>query len=668
VYYKVYQRYKNFDNEGSSEAIDDESRISVKGYHRVTTSSFVKSNGAHTTRTSSEFGPDYNLRFSCLTNSKSEKRKYRNYYAPKCICLISVYPFLLECSKILKTIYKFSKSTKLKKPIEKIIENLVIEVPVPPRGLFSVEYNLLNEKYILTQSQMNKLPSLSLEFEKIFLTFTIEQVLEILKHILLETRIIFFSSDIANLTPLILGITSLIFPLQYPFQLVTILPKEDYLILESITPYIVGINTQYKNSFFAGNRPDISDITILIVDVDNRKIDLLSPFLKRASSNTKRKKFLSEEYPDLPKHYKKKLEKKLSEYLTKVSKQNSKEDRDSFVDNVKDLFFQFMVSILLNYNKYLNSGYYTNNDIGVATVCNLFKSDEFLESVDTNDKNFYKKLLLDTQMFNDFLYKRMIPKDSKEKLEILFFDENIIEKKNRTFLSRKQFTPFLHSNMYEIKNTYVVQKHRPYSETEIELLKDPKNQKEALRFGQDIFVDGDEIVTNYQFFPTLNVNLFFTKASIKSYFIPPNLSDDLESINIEIVSSSHLSKYLLTIGNVCLQQSEMENYIYLCWIQLWAMTLWYQDEIEKRYRFQQLLGVLDKIRNHEMETFNLLFECLSKYGEDMMILKLYERLLHYRLNPSFSICSIVMRLIDKKQINSNNASSFIKYIEKVILF
>jgi hypothetical protein len=112
----------------------------------------------------------------------------------------------------------------------------------------------------------------------------------------------------------------------------------------------------------------------------------------------------------------------------------------------------------------------------------------------------------------------------------------------------------------------------------------------------------------------------------------------------------------------------MENYIYLCWIQLWAMTLWYQDEIEKRYRFQQLLGVLDKIRNHEMETFNLLFECLSKYGEDMMILKLYERLLNYRLNPSFSICSIVMRLIDKKQMTTNNASSFIKFIEKVRLF
>lgn len=67
-----------------------------------------------------------------------------------------------------------------------------------------------------------------------------------------------------------------------------------------------------------------------------------------------------------------------------------------------------------------------------------------------------------------------------------------------------------------------------------------------------------------------------------------------------------------------------------------------------------------------METFNLLFDSLSKYGEDYMILKLYERLIHFRLNPSYLICSIVMKLIDKKQVlNKNNALNIIKYIERV---
>jgi hypothetical protein len=68
-----------------------------------------------------------------------------------------------------------------------------------------------------------------------------------------------------------------------------------------------------------------------------------------------------------------------------------------------------------------------------------------------------------------------------------------------------------------------------------------------------------------------------------------------------------------------------------------------------------------------METFNLLFEALKEHGEDYMIIKLYERLIHYRLNPSYSICSIVMRLIDKKQIlNKSNVINITKFIEKVI--
>jgi hypothetical protein len=66
-----------------------------------------------------------------------------------------------------------------------------------------------------------------------------------------------------------------------------------------------------------------------------------------------------------------------------------------------------------------------------------------------------------------------------------------------------------------------------------------------------------------------------------------------------------------------------------------------------------------------METFNILFEGLSKIeNTDNMIFKLYERLLHYRLNPSFAIISIVMRLVDKKSKNvqaNNQIQNIIKF-------
>lgn len=542
-------------------------------------------------KSESDYGS--NLRFSYLSNT-GRKSKLRNYYAPKCICLISVYPFFLEFSKILKTIHKYSHSLKLKKPMEKIIENLVIEVPVPPRGLFSVEYQLFNEKYVLTQTKMNKLPFISIEFERIFINFRCEQILEIYKHILLETRIIFFSQDISALCPIILGFISLIYPFKYPFQFVTILPEENYIILESISPYIIGINVTYDVSFFSRHGIDISDITYLIVDIDNRNIELNSPNLNTISNTALRKKYMNEEFPDLPKHYRNKLFIRIKDYIEAIkSKQKEKQDRDTFIEHIRNLFFQFIVSIFQNYNKYLNFNYYTNNDIATPSINNLFKVDEFISSVECGDRPFYKKMILETQLFADFIYKRMIPKDSKEKLEILYFDENIIEKNNRKFMSKKSGTPFIKSNLYEIKNSYSVQKHRNFSDYEINYFKDPENRLNALKFGQEISIDGEDISITYPYFPTLMTDIFF-KNSVKLYFIPPSLTEELDPINIEMVSISHL-------GNISCQQSEMENYIYLCWIQLWAMTFWYHDENEKKYRFQHMLSVLEKVQSHEVQ-------------------------------------------------------------------
>ena len=49
---------------------------------------------------------------------------------------------------------------------------------------------------------------------------------------------------------------------------------------------------------------------------------------------------------------------------------------------------------------------------------------------------------------------------------------------------------------------------------------------------------------------------------------------------MDIISQSHL-------GGVSERQNDMKNYIDHCWLQMWAMTFWYCDKKEKKYRFQQ---------------------------------------------------------------------------------
>ena len=218
------------------------------------------------------------------------------------------------------------------------------------------------------------------------------------------------------------------------------------------------------------------------------------------------------------------------------------------------------------------------------------------------------------------------------------------------------------SNVYDHKSVYPV--HKAKTSIDFSHFRKLENMKEALKYGQEIIWDNEEISINYHFFPLLMIDVFF-KPELRNFIIPSILSEEVDTTNSEIAAKSYL-------GNLGVQFNEMDNCIYLCWIQLWAMTFWYHDEEEKRYRFQQLLSVLDKVKNHEMETFNLLFEAVSKYGEDYMVLKLYERLIFYRLNPNYLICTTVMRLIDKKNNNSmnksNNNQNILQFLKKVLKF
>ena len=133
-------------------------------------------------------------------------------------------------------------------------------------------------------------------------------------------------------------------------------------------------------------------------------------------------------------------------------------------------------------------------------------------------------------------------------------------------------------------------------------------------------------------------NLLFFAENVKDYFPPPNFNEELDIINDDIISKSHLA-------DVSIRLDDMKKYIYLCWIQLWALTFWYCQENEKKYWFQQLIKIIEISSCYEMEIFNLLFDVLSKYGKDTMVLKLYDVLIKKKLNPSFKVHNMVMKIM-----------------------
>ena len=153
------------------------------------------------------------------------------------------------------------------------------------------------------------------------------------------------------------------------------------------------------------------------------------------------------------------------------------------------------------------------------------------------------------------------------------------------------------------------------------------------------------IVFNYTLFPVLDFNIYCNNENVNQYIPPPDYSEEIDAINSDVISKSSL-------GQNMNRALEMKNYLYLTWLEMWAFTFWYNEHGEKHYRFDQMLDVLDKVIHHEMNILNLMFDVLNKHGEPSMLLKLYQKLLQLKINPSTFIYDIMSSVLDKKQIKN----------------
>lgn len=666
---------------------------------------------------------------------KIEKHKYKKYYIPKCICLISLYPFITEMSKIIKQIYQYSLVEKQTYPLEKIINNLLIDVPVPPKGIYYIEYTLFNQNIILKATQKNDFHVLNIEFQKLFTLLKINIIIDIFRHLMLNTKIIIFSEEIRNLTPIMLTLLSLLYPFQYPYNTVSILHKDAYKFIEHIAPVFVGINEKYTPNFFEENDLEIIDY-ILIVNIDKRELIKLEP------ESQKNKIFL----PQLPQKYKEDLENKINNYYHKITlnkKKNGKgETAKKFQQTICTFFLEFQIDLMKDYTKYLNNDMYKYQNDNRNFEENAFKLKEFINKIPYEYQQFYE-CFLKTQTFTEFLEKRMTPKNKDAQIDFLFFEEIMLKNKTESIL--------LTTQNYNITKPIIVPKPPPLSSQQISYFNNIDNKNKLLLNGieltnkkdylnrgysfsientkfmnihnnntssksiieeldmenESIELDDDRNYANYYntisnprksmsfkvknsnklktkeqriaskknynkmqplfsyiIFPKLDCKYFFN-SDIYNYRIDYSMYQEIKNIDNEIISKSHLRR-------VEIKTNETTNYIHLLWLKLWVSSFYYHDKQEQKYRFFQMLKIIERISQHEMGVINNLFNVLidCKIDEDLILL-LYEKILHYKLIPSdFIFTKIGILMSKKKKSNPNmktfNISKYIKSLKKTI--
>ena len=606
-----------------------------------------------------------------------------NLYIPKCLSIISVHPCIRQFELILREIYCTTLSNEYSSFfLENIIEKLVIETPKIPRGYKNVIIQFPNRSIDLTQAKMNEYPSINTNLSKIFTDLSLNNILEIYKYLLYETKLVFFSEDLYTLTNMILSFVFLLSPFKYQFQIVSVLPSNLYKFLETISPFIFGINEKYNDNFMNQNNIIIED-TICFIDIDNDNYFVVAP---GGEIDTK-------EYPEIPKHLKDKIEVRINKYhqelkknLINITKKEKKEDKNKKIEypinkreskrlkkNDEDneslpfdeeknkqyqlIFYDFMIELLKDYPQFLSKDYSVTKDISMSTK-DMIDLKSYLNLYNNSDKDFYNKIF-NSQMFIEFIYKRMMPKDCNEKVEILFFEEKINEKiaSKKLFSKSKMMAQnsLLPCKDYDYVNEKYIIDLTPQNNKPPKILLDYIVSQNPLKNIVLDFLDKGYIINindtkkklyfEYSIFPSLLSEKIFI-LNVDLYKIPQSLCQKINLINDSIINKSHL-KFIHNMKH--LKNSAGQNDLYICYLIIWSMVLWYTDQKERDYRFLEMLEILEKIEEHDMKTFELLFKNLASYSNDENIILLYRKFIHYRLNPSWEIFSIVSKIIKKKQ-------------------
>ena len=602
------------------------------------------------------------------SKNTEEKKNGKKYYIPKCLCLVSVHAYIDKYEEILRTLYEIATANKYPTLfMDHIIEKLITETPKVPRGHKRIILQFPNKEIEISENKMNELPSININLIRTFDILSVGNVIEIFRYLLFETKLIFFSKDLYDLTNTILSFLFLLCPFKYQFQIVSILPKDLYNYIETISPYIFGINESYTKTFFSDNKINMEDAYICVIDIDNDKYYMIAP-----------NEINQEDYPELPKKLAKKFETKLNEINLEFKKDKTVLKS---IGNLKDIiankpkingnknlnysikemneryhlcFYKFMINMFIDYPKFLTKDYSVNKDISMS-IQDMIDITSYLNTFSGSDKAFYNKIF-NTQLFIEFIYKRMMPKDCKEKVEVLFFEEKINEKiasKNLFNKSKiKSQNVLLYCKDYDFDNEIQHIDLKQQNNLTVTLNNYICNKKDSL--SKDFIYKGylvnineleKKITFDYILFPALISEKFFI-LNADSYKTPINYDKELDVINTKIVNKSYL-RFIQRAKD--LKNTEAQNDLYISYIIVWSLVFWYIDECERELRFLQMLRILEKIEEHDIKTFEELFKALVEYSNDENVIIVYKKFIHLRLNPSWEIFSLVSKIIKKKQ-------------------
>jgi hypothetical protein len=191
-------------------------------------------------------------------------------FLPKCLVVLSHYPFFDLWRKFLLQIYRIIL-VKAPLPIERFIANFVCEVPLPPPGRIKVKFGFtVKDIWSIQRPPDNQLPLTNFSYRPLFASLSVSNVMVVIGCLLQETRVALVSRHYALLGPVAEALLSLLFPFSWQGMYLPVMPYSLQDILDAPIPYLVGLHSRYLTETPPRRRPH----GVVFVDLDRDVVHL----------------------------------------------------------------------------------------------------------------------------------------------------------------------------------------------------------------------------------------------------------------------------------------------------------------------------------------------------------------------------------------------------------
>jgi len=375
-----------------------------------------------------------------------ESEKGQTYYAPKSLCLLSVWPFFNEFRQWFQHLYAISlAATSI--PIERYICNFLEEVPCPPAGEVEVRYSIGPNLDILFHCPPCNNPTAwsSFPFRILFECLDVQNILSFFTAVLLERQVLVLSSYLFPLTACTEVIMLLLYPLERPHVYIPLCPKSLLGVMNAPCPWVVGTKREYL-------LPDAEiPQDVIRVDLDENHIDMgtsgaLPPLPpRRYEKLVAALETFNHVFESRGEGWKTNTLPRCEDIFHQASRptdgdydtEKRKEETVSRTNwqALRESFLRFFVSIFKDYHRFIPEG------ASQTSQGAFFQHESFLSKQPSDWRPFLSELL-QTQTFAQFINSRL--EQDNEDLDFKFFEESIQAKKNRSrFQFRKAETTFL---------------------------------------------------------------------------------------------------------------------------------------------------------------------------------------------------------------------------------